>query len=273
MPSEFVDHYTKGLAFSGSRPVSPGPSPRHDLGLNEATSIAAGSTSHTDRKANLHALLVSLNQNTIAPQDIEQYTRSLQDILRAVYDVANIFATSGEVIAPLDPEEAAMEEAIIGKLSVALYATALDTYLTQATEVEAEAEWWADIEGSRASVALYLLQSMFDMAPIFSPFANRITSTPSAARSCDEISFGGSSGTPTTFKILLSVTLLFALSLSFSFALYSPCRLPHDNALPTSEEPAVSNTRGPSTAIKTLQIFRLYPCRDKVTIISRLGSN
>ena len=70
---------------------------------------------------------------------------------------------------PLDPEEVAMEEAIIGKLAVALYSAGLETYLTQATEAEAEAEWWADVEGSRGSVALYLLQSMILIFTFFLP--------------------------------------------------------------------------------------------------------
>ena len=181
MPSEFVDHYTRFLAFSASRPVSPGPSPRSELRLNEATNIATGSTKHPERKAKLHALLVSLNQNTTTPQDVQQYTRSLQDISHPVHNVANITEVSGEVSTPLDPEEIAMEGAIIGKLAVALYSAGLETYLTQATE--AEAEWWADVEGSRANVALYLLQSMLLMSAFFFGVAKSyISSTPSAVR-------------------------------------------------------------------------------------------
>ena len=167
MPSEFVDHYTRVLAFTASRPVSPGPSSRSELSLNEATNIATGSAKHSERKAKLHALLVSLNHNTIIPQDVQQYTRSLKDISHPVYDVVNITGVSGEVFIPLDPEEIALEGAIIGKLTVALYSAGLETYLTQATEAEAEAEWWADIEGSRANVALYLLQSMLLIYAIF----------------------------------------------------------------------------------------------------------
>ena len=167
MPSEFVDHYTRVLSFSASRPVSPGPSPRFEPRLNEAPNTVTGSTEHPERKARLHALLVSLNQNTTTPQDVQQHTRSLQDISHPVHDVANINGISGEVYTPLDPEEVAMEGAIIGKLAVALYSAGLETYLTQATEAEAEAEWWADVEGSRASVALYLLQSMLLISAIF----------------------------------------------------------------------------------------------------------
>jgi nuclear-control-of-ATPase protein 2 len=165
MPSEFVDHYTRVLSFSASRPVSPGPSARSEPRLNEATNALTGSAKHPERKAKLHALLVSLNQNT-TPQDVQQYTRSLQDISHPGHDVANITEISGEVFTPLDPEEVAMEGAIIGKLAVALYSAGLEIYLTQATEAEAEAEWWADVEGSRASVAIYLLQSMLLISAI-----------------------------------------------------------------------------------------------------------
>jgi hypothetical protein len=165
MPSEFVDHYTRVLSFSASRPVSPGPSARSEPRLNEATNTLTGSAKHPERKAKLHALLVSLNQNTTL-QDVQQYTRSLQDISHPGHDVTEI---SGEVFTPLDPEEVEMEGAIIGKLAVALYSAGLEIYLTQATEAEAEAEWWADVEGSRASVALYLLQSMLLISAIFFP--------------------------------------------------------------------------------------------------------
>jgi nuclear-control-of-ATPase protein 2 len=183
MPSEFVDHYTRFLAFSTSRPVSPGPSPRSEPRLNEATNIVTGRAKHSERKAKLHALLVSLNQNTTTPQDIQQYTRSLQEISHSGHDDENITGISREVSTPLDPEEVAMEGAIIGKLAVALYSAGLETYLTQATEAEAEAEWWADVEGSRANVALYLLQSMLLISAIFFGVAQSyIFSTPSAAR-------------------------------------------------------------------------------------------
>ncbi|KIM45835.1 hypothetical protein M413DRAFT_440881 [Hebeloma cylindrosporum] len=160
MPSEFVDHYTRVLAFSASRPVSPGPSSQSELSLNEAAKIATNGSGNPERKARLHALLVSLNQNTTTPHDVQQYTRSLRAISHPVHDDANITGTSREDSAPFDPEELAMERAIIGKLTVALYSAGLETYLAQATEVEPEAEWWADVEGSRVNVALYLLQTL-----------------------------------------------------------------------------------------------------------------
>lgn len=58
-----------------------------------------------------------------------------------------------------DPDTQALIRAILGKLVVAVYAEALDGSLLQAGEIEAEADWWADIERSRTKVALYLIQS------------------------------------------------------------------------------------------------------------------
>jgi len=52
----------------------------------------------------------------------------------------------------LDPEEAALGAAIVGKLTVELYSCALYKYPTQATEAEAEAKWWADVESLRLGV-------------------------------------------------------------------------------------------------------------------------
>jgi nuclear-control-of-ATPase protein 2 len=58
-----------------------------------------------------------------------------------------------------DEEETALEDAIVRKLAVTIYGDALDTYLAQAIEVEAEAEWWAGVERSKLAVAWFLLQS------------------------------------------------------------------------------------------------------------------
>jgi len=49
---------------------------------------------------------------------------------------------------------------------VGLYTKALKIHLDQATEAEAEAEWWGDIERSKLNVAWYLLQSV---SFLFSP--------------------------------------------------------------------------------------------------------
>ncbi|KAF4609591.1 hypothetical protein D9613_012272 [Agrocybe pediades] len=145
MPSEFVDHFTRCLEISATRPGSPEliPPPfTQNLPRVDA------------RKQALHALLVQLNRNTNTLEDIHSSLSSLEELSPS----ANR-AQALEQRLPLDPEEAALEDAIVGKLSVTLYSHALDVFLAQATQVEEEAEYWAEIERSRIRVALYLLQT------------------------------------------------------------------------------------------------------------------
>lgn len=60
-----------------------------------------------------------------------------------------------------DAQEKALKTAVVSQVAVGLYARALDVYLSEAVQIEAEAEWWANVERSRASVAWFLLQSAF----------------------------------------------------------------------------------------------------------------
>lgn len=138
MPSLFVDNFTRPLI--ASRSSSPGPS------------ISRRQTEEQDstRKHALHALYLSLAQGPRPP------VGNAED---AISTLAQL--DESKRLSPANDEEEALKNAVIGKLLVTLYADALDTYLSQATQVEAEAEWWADIERSRLSVALYLLQSKF----------------------------------------------------------------------------------------------------------------
>ncbi|KAF8901463.1 ATP synthase regulation protein NCA2-domain-containing protein [Gymnopilus junonius] len=152
MPSEFVGHFTRSLELSASRPTSPGPGPRE-----EKTGTETHATSQTrdtaQRKWGLHALFVSLTKSTLTADDVHQALQTLQDI-----DISQ-FAEEG-ADAKQDPEEAALEAAIVGKLTVVLYRDAMEACLSQATAVEAEAEWWAEIEVSQWQTALYLLETL-----------------------------------------------------------------------------------------------------------------
>ena len=142
MPSQFVCQFTKPLIYSF---VFKPPSP-----LPEESTTDALSSSDPSKKHALHALLVSLNDTpTITYSIVANTVTSLRSL-----DIPTVLSAD-------DPEEEALKHAIVTKLIVAVYAEALDTYLTQATEVEAEAEWWADIERSRLNVTWYLLQSLF----------------------------------------------------------------------------------------------------------------
>ncbi|KAF8805065.1 NCA2-domain-containing protein [Phlegmacium glaucopus] len=135
MPSDLVSHFTQSLA--PSRPISP--SPLHVSKYNT-------------KKPELHAILVSFTQSNPTHSHIANCARSLQD-------VSSSSRTEEEQIEQQDPEEVALENAIISKLTVAIYADAMDTYLAQAIEAEAEAEWWASIERSKLAVAWFLLQT------------------------------------------------------------------------------------------------------------------
>jgi nuclear-control-of-ATPase protein 2 len=137
MPSQFIDHYTRPLSLS--RPHSPLPSspPR-----------APPAAVENAAKETLRSLLVTLS--TPVSRSI------IGDIINSLVELEHNSASS---IAAVDAEEELLKRAVIGKLVVGLYAEALDTYLSQASEVESESEWWADIERSRQNVAWYLLQS------------------------------------------------------------------------------------------------------------------
>ncbi|KAG6891642.1 hypothetical protein C0992_012691, partial [Termitomyces sp. T32_za158] len=138
MPSAFAQHLIKPLvlpqrpqnAFSTSRPLS---SAQQDGGT----------------KKKLQDSLSTLNQplsHTLVVGTVGSLTEAEQ---------------KREISAPVvDSENDLLRDAIIAKLLVGLYAEGIDSYLSQATEAETEAEWWADIERSRWNLALYLLQTI-----------------------------------------------------------------------------------------------------------------
>lgn len=107
----------------------------------------------SDEKQTLHAVLVTLNPPVAAS------SRAVQDALQTLKVIHD--RTSKESFGPqaVDDEHLSLEKAVLGRIAVALYADALDTFLTEASEAEGEAEWWADIESSRWTTAWYLLQS------------------------------------------------------------------------------------------------------------------
>lgn len=143
MPSDLVSHFTQPLA--SSRPVSPSPLP-----------VLKSNT----KKPELHNILVSFPQSNPTQSQIADCVRSLQDVVSSsLYTVSDTEER--------DEEEVALEDAIVRKLTVAIYADALDTYLAQAIEAEAEAEWWASVETSKLAVAFFFLQSTFAFIFVF----------------------------------------------------------------------------------------------------------
>jgi nuclear-control-of-ATPase protein 2 len=108
------------------------------LSTSENLSVASESTEK------LHSLLVSLQPP--ASQDAVDHA------------IEYLVDRSGDLHVA-DSQETALKNAVIGQAAVGLYAQALDIYLNEATDIESEAEWWANVERSRVGVAWFLLQS------------------------------------------------------------------------------------------------------------------
>lgn len=94
-------------------------------------------------------MVISLGEN-LSHSETRETLQSLELIER---DETRLIAADS------NKQDHALKRAIIGEIIVGLYAEALDVYLAEAGEVEAEAEWWADVERSRGNVACYYLQS------------------------------------------------------------------------------------------------------------------
>lgn len=138
MSSEFIDSFTQALNAS-SPSLS---SVRLDFD-SEGLRIQASATKHA-----LHALLVSFPSSR--PLNTQQIHNAISVLSRLGSQYFSLVS---------DPEEEALKHAVVAKVMVGLYTKALKIYLDQATEAEAEAEWWGDIERSKLNVAWYLLQT------------------------------------------------------------------------------------------------------------------
>ncbi len=135
MLSEFVQHFTRSLTLLKARPISFGP-PLQVISQHEE-----GDSNTTQT---LRSLLIKC-QSALKPKDVRECVLLLRSHQGAF------------VASEANRDESALEEAIVGQLTVALYAHALDEYLAQATQVEA---WWTDMEDSTLALLIYLLQSI-----------------------------------------------------------------------------------------------------------------
>ena len=138
MNSSFTTHYIQSLATSPALPES------------------SSDAQLTSKKQNLQSL-VSLQQ-PLSRSETRDTLHSLEKIERDNAEISVVQA---------DKEEYALRRAVLGRIAIGLYAEALDTYLTEASEAEAEAEWWADVERSRRNVSYYFVQSEYLMWPLF----------------------------------------------------------------------------------------------------------
>ncbi|KAG6890607.1 hypothetical protein C0995_006583 [Termitomyces sp. Mi166 len=136
MPSAFAQHLIKPLVLSRR--------PQDAFSVSQTLSSA-----HLDggTKEKLQYSLSALNQ-PLSHSLVVDTIRSLAEIQHKDF-----------LSSVADTENSLLRDAIITKLLVGLYAEGIDSYLSQATEAETEAEWWADIERSRWNLALYLLQT------------------------------------------------------------------------------------------------------------------
>lgn len=105
-------------------------------------------SSSTPSPSSLTTLLASLDKPRLTTNEIA----NAAEVLRTR---ENLVVTTGA-----NDDQKLLEKAIVAKLTVALYADALELQIKQALDMEAEAQWWADIERSKTNVAWYLLQTL-----------------------------------------------------------------------------------------------------------------
>lgn len=141
MSAALINTFTSPLACSGHiTPTFP-------------SDFGTGSPRGIERKQKLRALLVTLDA---APARTE--LENCINILTWIEEDSR-----GDV---QDDEEEVLKNAVTFRHLVNLYAHALDNYLNQAMQTEAEADWWKDVGRSRPNTLLYLLQSKFLLYPM-----------------------------------------------------------------------------------------------------------
>ncbi|KAJ7076389.1 NCA2-domain-containing protein [Mycena belliarum] len=133
--SHFADSFTRPLSLTRL------PSPEPGFTVAESSQAVSESTEK------LRSLLGSLKPpvSQAAVDDALEY-------------LAN--ADGGENLTADDEQEHTLKSAVVSQIAVGLYARGLDLFLNEATELEAEAEWWANIERSLPAVAWFLLQTL-----------------------------------------------------------------------------------------------------------------
>ena len=134
--SASVSHLTNGLVLLSS-PSQP-----------QALSAYA-SSSETTRF--LRSLYVSLKPPL-----------SNQQVTTAVFSLQNHELNHTNFnVETTDEEEATLRHAVLGRISVGLYADAMNILLKEASDADVEANWWAEVERSRLNAGYYFIQSAF----------------------------------------------------------------------------------------------------------------
>lgn len=151
--ANFIAHHTQALHTSLNYLTTDAGTPISPLTRTGAPDNApSGSASSKDLEATkraLHGLLIDLRGPFSF--SLAQSTVSALSKLQVSGSFAQVSAT--------DDEAALLERAVVGKLVVSLYGESLRVYLDAACAVEAEAEWWAELERRHGAVAWFLVQS------------------------------------------------------------------------------------------------------------------
>ncbi|KAF7302567.1 hypothetical protein HMN09_00891200 [Mycena chlorophos] len=101
-----------------------------------------------------------------APAENAEALRSLLASLKpplspsAVDDALEYLATSSTTAFAEDAQSRALRDALVNQVAVGLYSRSLDEYLHEATEIEAEADWWSNVERSQLNVLVFLIQTL-----------------------------------------------------------------------------------------------------------------
>ena len=132
--STFVSHMRRGLSAKVPLPSTASESP---------TTPGAD----TQFKQELRAYYLGLSP----PHSLEESKENLHEV-RGLSGGSALAQSSGR-------EEGALQIAIAAKLTVGIYTQFLEVYLNEASDAEAEMEWWSDIERSRWRTTYFLLQS------------------------------------------------------------------------------------------------------------------
>ncbi|TFK52609.1 NCA2-domain-containing protein [Heliocybe sulcata] len=139
--STFVAYQTDGLILSTIPKHVPKPVPKRGLSAQSLPELPP--SPETDQ---LNTLLLALKP-PLSPEQLRKTVDDLQSLetKRPGYG---------------SQEDAAVKVAVLGRLTVGVYAEALSACLSQASEAEREGQWWSEIERSRRNAAWYLLQTL-----------------------------------------------------------------------------------------------------------------
>ncbi|KAJ7044969.1 NCA2-domain-containing protein, partial [Mycena alexandri] len=132
--SRFADNFTRPLSLTRLPTPEPGVA-------------ASASPVVTEFTGTLRSLLVSLNP-PVSQSSVDEALKFLAQGDRDALFIAE------------DVQETALKSAVVNQVAVGLYARGLDIYLNEATEIEAEADWWASVECSSVSLAWFFLQTL-----------------------------------------------------------------------------------------------------------------